>query len=321
MEFKAAKLNTIALVVTIVVSVILIGLSIFFVVMVPVGWIFALGMIGLLVACYALSPKGYVILDGMLTIEKIIGTKFTIPLSEIEAYVRVPDISKLRMARTFGNGGLFGFYGMFMTAEYGSVNFQLTTFKNVFIIKSKKGTFAVSPALPERFEEQLRTVVEGTTGQLKTLESTHISTKEYANPHILLIPICLFIITVIIVLLNYAQMPDRIAVHFDFQGNPDRWGPKTSYLFSGIIPPAVLLLIGIAAFFIVRRTTRNKTLPNFIVILISAIQLFVSYTSFDTYWINAHGAHIIPISYAIVIFIITMAVILFYYYKVIKKSA
>jgi len=320
-EFKAAKLNTVALVVTVLVSVLLIGLSIFFVIMVPVGWLFALGMIGLLIACYALSPKRYVILGDMFTIEKIVGTKFTIPLSEIEGYARVTDISKLRMARTFGNGGLFGFYGMFTTAEYGTVNFQLTTFKNAFIIKSRKGTFAVSPALPERFEEQLRTVVEGTIGQLTALDPTHISTKEYAKPSILLIPICLFIITVIVVLLNYAQMPDRIAVHFDFQGNPDRWGPKTSYLFSGIIPPAVLLLIGIAAFFIVRRTTRDKTLPNFIVILFSAIQLFISYTSFDTYWLNAYGAHIIPIAYAIVIFIIVMVAILFYYYRAVKKSA
>lgn len=321
MEFRSAKLNTIALVVTIFVSVMLIGLSIFFIMKVPVGWIFALGMIGLLIACYALSPQKYVILGGVLTIEKVIGTKFTIPLSEIEGYARVPDVSKLRMARTFGNGGLFGFYGMFTTAEYGPVNFQLTTFKNVFIIKSKKGTFAISPALPERFEEQLRTVVEGTIGQLQALEPAHMSKTEYAKPYILLIPICLFIITVIVVLLNYAQMPDRIAVHFDFQGNPDRWGSKISYLFSGIIPPAVLLLIGIAAFFIVRRTTRNKPLPNLIVILISAIQLFISYTSFDTYWINTHGAHIIPISYAIGIFIIIMVAILFYYYKVVKKSA
>jgi hypothetical protein len=321
MEFKTARLNTVALIITVLTSVLLIGLSIFFSILVPVGWIFALLMIGFLVACYALSPQKYVILGGMLTIEKVIGTKFTIPLSEIEGYARVPDVSKLHIARTFGNGGLFGFYGLFTTAEYGTVNFQLTTFKNVFLIRSRKGTFAVSPALPERFEEQLRAVVEGTIGQLTILEPAHISEQEYAKPSILLLPICLFTISVIIVLLNYAQMPDRIAVHFDFQGNPDGWGPKTSYLFSSTIPAAVLLLIGIVAFFIVRTITRQKALPNFIVILVVAIQLFVTFISFDTYWVNVHGAHIIPLSYALVVFIIIMVALLFFYYRTVKKSA
>ncbi len=321
MEFRTAKLNTVALIITIAFSVLLIGLSIFFVVMVPIGWVFTLGMISLLVACYGLSPRKYVILGGTLIIEKVFGTKFVIPLNKIEAYARIPDISKLHMARTFGNGGLFGFYGMFTTAEYGLVNFQLTTFKNVFIIKSQKGTFAVSPARPERFEERLRTVVEGTIGQLKVLEPVHVSEKEYAKPYILLIPVCLFIATVIIVLLSYTQMPDRIAVHFDFHGNPDGWGPKTSYLFTGIVPSAVLLVFGIVAFFVVRRVTRNRTLPHFIVVLVAVIQLFVAYVSFDTYWINARGVHLIPIAYAFVIFITIMIAILFYYYKIVKKSA
>lgn len=321
MEFRTARLNTLALVITIIVSALLIGLSLFFIIEVPIGWIFAIGMMSLLIICYALSPKRLVLRGGMLSIEKVIGTKIVIALQDIEGYVRVPDFSKLKIARTFGNGGLFGFYGMFTTAEYGSLNCQLTSFKDIFIIKSKKGRFAVSPAQPNRFEEQLKTVVEGTVGTLEQLQPEHIDASAYAKPSILLIPIFLFVITVIVVLLNYAQMPDRIAVHFDFQGNPDRWGSKTSYLFSGIIPPLVLLVIGIGAFFVVRRTTRSKALPNFIVIIIAAIQLFISYTSLDTYWVNTRGAHVFPIQYIIIIFVIIMIALLYYYYKVVKKSA
>jgi hypothetical protein len=321
MEFKTARLNTAALVITIVVSALLIGLSLIMIIKVPIGWIFAIGMMSLLIICYALSPKQFVLRGGMLSIEKVIGSKIVIALQDIEGYVRVPNFSKLKVARTFGNGGLFGFYGMFTTAEYGTINCQLTSFKDVFIIKSKKGRFAISPAQPDRFEEQLKIVVEGAVGTLEQITPEHIDESAYAKPYILLIPICLFVITVIVVLLNYAQMPDRIAVHFDFQGNPDRWGSKTSYLFSGIVPPLVLLAIGTAAFFVVRRTTRNKALPNFIVIMIAVIQLFISYTSFDTYWINTHGAHLIPIQYAIVVFIVIMVAVLYYYYKVVKKSA
>ncbi len=287
--------------------------------MVPSGWIFLILMLLIIVCCYALSPKTYVFNDGQLIIKKVIGKKIIIPIDEIRAYVHVSNFARLKVARTFGNGGLFGYYGMFTTAEYGTINCQLTTLKNVFIIKSKKGAFAISPANPELFEERLKT----TAGivDIEELRPRVIEKREYANLLILIIPVCLFIISLIMVLLTYTQLPDRIAVHFDFQGYPDRWGSKDSYLISGIIPASILLAVGIVAFLIVRRTTTNRALPNFFVIIVALIQLFVAYLAFDTYWTNKNNRHLMSLRYSITLFVILMIGLLFYYYKAVKKSA
>jgi len=321
MEFKTAKLDRTATIVSIIASALLVGISIFFLIMVPSGWAFSMLMMLIIVCCYALSPKTYIFKGGQLIIEKVVGRKIVIPIEDIEAYVRIPNFGKLKVARTFGNGGLFGYYGMFTTAEYGTIKCQLTNLKNVFIIKSKKGVFAVSPAEQDRFEEHLKAVAAGMTVEIKTIEPRIVEKGEYASALILIIPIALFVISVIMVLLTYAQLPDRIAVHFGFQGNPDRWGSKISYLISSIIPASILVAIGISAFLTVRRTTTNRVLANFFVIIVAFIQLFVAYLSIDMYWTNKHNTHLMPLPYSITLFVILMIGLLFYYYRVVKKSA
>ncbi len=319
MEFKTARLDRAATFISIIVSALLVGISIFFLIMISSGWVFSILMIIIIVCCYALSPKRYVFKERQLIIEKVIVKKITVPIDEMRAYVRIPNFARLKVARTFGNGGLFGYYGMFSTAEYGTINCQLTNLKNVLIIKSERGVFAVSPAEPDLFEQHLKT----TAGLAETeeLKPRVIEKREYANALILIIPICLFFIDMVTLLLTYAQLPHRIAVHFDFQGYPDRWGSKNSYLISGIMPASILLAIGIAAFLVVRRTTTNRMLPNFLIIIVAFIQLFVAYLTFDTYWINKHNTHLMPLAYSIILFVVVLIGLLFYYYKLVRKSA
>lgn len=320
MEFKIAKLDKMAIVVSIAATVFLIGLSIFFIIKVPFGWAFAIFMMLIIIISYLLSPKNYSFEGTNLIIEKVIGKKITIPFNEIEAYVSVSDFMKLKVVRTFGNGGLFGYYGMFSTAEYGSINCQLTSLKNIFIIKSKKGNYALSPLEPDKFEEHLKAIASGITGEIEIIKPIPQEEMERANPLILIIPICIFILTIIIILLNYAQLPERIAIHFDFHGNPDGWGPKTSYLISGIVPSSILLALNIIIFFFARRACSNPDIPNFLVIITSFIQLFIAYTSFDTYWFNKYNTHLIPLPYSIVVFVIIIVLLLlFYYRKIVKK--
>ncbi|MGB3478105.1 MAG: PH domain-containing protein, partial [bacterium] len=145
MEFKVAKLDRTATIVSIVTTAFLTVLSIFFVVKVPLGWLFAIFMMLIPLCCYLLSPKRYVFKGSALIIEKVVGRQITIPMNGIEAYIRVPNFAKLKVARTFGNGGLFGFYGLFSTAEYGEMNCQLTSLKDIIIIKTQKMNFALSP--------------------------------------------------------------------------------------------------------------------------------------------------------------------------------
>lgn len=321
MDFKAARLDTLAIIISGFTTVLLVGLAIFFIFKAPHGWIFSIVMILILIISYLLSPKRYLFEGSKLIIEKVIGKRIIISLDEIEGYVLVPDLTKLKIARTFGNGGLFGYYGLFSTAEYGTINCQLTSLKNVFIVKSKKGTFAFSPYDPLTFEEYFKNTVAGITGKLEKLVPLKREAIKYASPLILLIPITIFALTVVMILSLYPQLPERIATHFDFHGNPDAWGSRNSFTTAGIIPSSILVVLNFVLFFIVRRTTVRPAIPNFLVIIFSLIQIFVVYASFDMYWFNKHNTHLIPFIYSIVGFACILAFIfLLYYQKIVKKE-
>lgn len=320
MEFKVAKLDRTATAVSIATTAFLIILSIFFIVKVPFGWLFAVLMMLIPLICYLLSPKKLVFKGSILILEKVIGKQISIPIKDIEAYVRVPDFAKLKAARIFGNGGLFGFYGLFSTAEYGEISCHLTKLKDIIIIKTKKMNFALSPKSGDEFEQYLKTNVLGVTGEIKVLEPFPEDREKRANPAILVVPIALFILVVIMILLNYTQLPERIAVHFDIQGNPDRWGPKSSYLLSGLIPSIIMFLLTIGVFFFVRKTTNRPAIPNFLVLIMSFILLFIAYTSLATFWINKYSKQLIPMHYGIIIFAVLMISLLVVYYRRIVKK-
>ena len=322
MIFKPAQLDRLATIITSLTSGFLICLALFFVFKVPYGWVFSIIIVLIIVVSYLLSPKQYTFEGAKFTIEKIAGTKIVISLNDFEGYVAIPNFTKLKLARTFGNGGLFGYYGMFTTAEYGSINCQLTSFKNVFIIRTANGTFAVSPREPEKFEEFLKATLSGITGEIAILQPIAPEEIVPASPRILILPLVLFILTIVMILLAYTQLPDQIAIHFDFHGNPDGWGSKMSYLISNIVPASVLLVLAIIIFFFVRNTTPSRTIPNFLVIVISLIQIFIAYIAFDTYWVNKNDTHIIALPYTLVGFLVILGLLLFFYYtQIVKKQA
>lgn len=319
MDFKSARLDRGARILTWVVTVFVAGLAALFLFLVPFGWIFSIFMVVLITVTYLLSPKRITLSDTVMTIEKNLGTRITIPLHAIQGYARIPDFSKLKVARTLGNGGLFGYYGIFSTAEYGDIHCQLTSLKDIFLIKTASKTYAVSPGNHDLFSENLSRI-QAAAGSITPLEPM-TEPIHHANPVILVIPLVLFILIAVFVVLNYAQLPERIAVHFDMHGNPDRWGSKASYLVSGLVPSAILLIINIAAFFIVRRASRNQAIPTMLVIIVACIQLFIAYTTVETYWVNRYGTHLIPLVYGITGFVLLMIVLYaFYYRKLVRKT-
>ncbi len=318
MEFRSAKLDRGARILTCVVTVLLVGLATFFMLAVPFGWIFALLVVSIIVITYLWSPKRIIISDTSLTIEKNIGTKTVVPLDDVRGYAQIPDFAKLTVARTFGNGGLFGYYGIFSTAEYGDIHCALTRLKNIFLIKTVSRTYAVSPDNHDVFKEHIANIPSA-SGQVMQLEPI-TEPITYASPMVLIVPTVLFLLIALFVILNYAHMPDRIAVHFDIHGNPDGWGSKSSYLISGLVPSAILLIIGFLVFFVVRRASRNQAIPPMLVTIVACIQLFIAYTTVETYWMNKYGTHLIPLAYGITAFVVTMVFLyIFYYRKLIKK--
>jgi hypothetical protein len=317
MDFKPARLDLTAAIISSGVTLFITGLSLFFIIKLPYGWAFAVFMELIVIGSFALSPKKYSLRNGSLVIEKYIGTKIIIPVTDIDGYVTIPKFCSLTISRTFGNGGLFGYYGVFSTAEYGELHCQLTSMHNVIIVRTKNRSYAISPLAYAIFEEQLKAHVNHEPVTTLQPNSKPI---DKASALILIVPVMLFIVFVVITLIQYAQLPDRIAVHFNMHGTPDRWGPKSSYLFSSLVPASILFACCIAVFFAVRKTTRNKAIPQFLVIILSFIELFIIYTSMNTYWITKHNSFLVQPAIGYSLFGLLLVVLLFVYYRRIVKK-
>jgi len=320
MEFKSTRLDVPASIITVAVTVLLAGLSAFIFTK-PYGWIFSIIMLLILSVSYLLSPEKYYLKGSYLVVQKIIGKKIEIPLCDVMSYTIVPDFSKLQVARTFGNGGLFGYYGTFSTAEYGPINCQLRSLKKVVILKTKYSTFAISPAEVERFENQLTSTVMGLKGKIEKLTPTPPGIIKHASTVILILPLAFFISTILLIYHAYLQLPDRIAVHFDLHGNPNGWASRASFIFSSVVPAAILCALSIGIFLAVRRTTKRSTLPYFLVVMLGVFQLFTAYISYDTYWVNRNNTHLIPFPYNIIAYFSMIVVLLVVYYRKTRSSA
>jgi hypothetical protein len=318
MEFRPAKLDKFLLLISIITTASLIFFSIIFITKpIPYTWIFVILLISIPAFSFLLSPKTYYIQGGNFIIEKVIGRKISIPLNEIEEIIQVKDFNRLRPIRSMGNGGLFGYYGIFTTREYGNINCQLTSLKNVLLIKAKRGYFAISPERPERVLEHLKSMAGI---EEKTEIPRPEPVKNKASFLILLLPDTIFNMVLIMVILLYPQLPNRIATHFDFFGHPNGFGNKISFLYTGIIPQVVLLLISFFVFFTSQNKFQNPLQLYFLIIIISLIQIFAGFTSFDIYWYNIHRMHLIPMHWLIIIFTTVIVIMLIIYNRLLTRK-
>ncbi|WP_373399011.1 PH domain-containing protein [Algoriphagus halophilus] len=115
-------------------------------------------LILVLFGTWVFSPQGYKIGDGKLTIKRIIG----------DVHIRLHEITEVKalsreetkgMIRTFGVGGLFGYFGRFYIPKIGRVMLFATQRKNkVLIIKKDDKQFILSPD-DDRFVEYLKNKV------------------------------------------------------------------------------------------------------------------------------------------------------------------
>jgi hypothetical protein len=98
----------------------------------------------LLVAAYAWSPRSYTISGRSIIVKRLAGSA-RIPLDGIrEARIATPaDLQDC--IRTFGNGGLFGYYGQFSTAKLGSCTWYVTNRSNSVVVITRAKTAVFSP--------------------------------------------------------------------------------------------------------------------------------------------------------------------------------
>lgn len=105
----------------------------------------AILILGSLVAAYAFHPRSYRIEGGKLIIQKGIGRK-EIQLNGISAVREVNKNDLGKGVRTFGVGGLFGYFGKFYFSKVGTVTAYVThPGKTILITTQAHQYYLISP--------------------------------------------------------------------------------------------------------------------------------------------------------------------------------
>jgi hypothetical protein len=95
-------------------------------------------LISIVLFTFLFSIKDYAVNDNTLFIQRWINT-IKIPFSEIKT-VRVLNDNDMGMVfRTFGVGGLFGYFGKFSSSKLGSITYYATQNKNKVFVELKSG--------------------------------------------------------------------------------------------------------------------------------------------------------------------------------------
>ena len=105
-----------------------------------------IGFILFLLIClsYAYSARGYVCEGPRVIVKRLVGD-VTIPLDGLrEARAATRDDFRGCM-RLWGNGGLFGYYGLFRTTKLGKCNWYVTNRKNAVVLVTQSKTVVLSP--------------------------------------------------------------------------------------------------------------------------------------------------------------------------------
>jgi len=99
---------------------------------------------------YAYSPRGYTLSGQAIVIKRLIGN-IRVPLADIrEIRAGTPD-DFTGCLRLWGNGGLFGYYGLFQTAKLGKCYWYVTNRSKTVIVSTQDRTLVLSPDDVESF--------------------------------------------------------------------------------------------------------------------------------------------------------------------------
>lgn len=102
---------------------------------------------------YLYSPAGYSIGPEALYIHRVRGV-VRVPMESIRS-ARRGGSGELRGVRTFGSGGLFGYFGRFYSSRLGHYRAYLTQRGNLVVIEAEH-TYVLSPDRPEEFLRHLQ---------------------------------------------------------------------------------------------------------------------------------------------------------------------
>jgi len=96
--------------------------------------------------------------DGLSIKRKIFPIK--IKYEEIKKVSRLGYQDIKSSIRIFGNGGLFGFYGIFRNESIGNYRAYFSNFSDLVLIETDKKKFVISPENPDIFTDYLKSRIK-----------------------------------------------------------------------------------------------------------------------------------------------------------------
>jgi hypothetical protein len=93
---------------------------------------------------YAYSPRGYACEGRSVIVKRLVGD-VTIPLDGLREARATTKDDFCGCMRLWGNGGLFGYYGLFRTTKLGKCTWYVTNRKNAVVLVRESKTVLLSP--------------------------------------------------------------------------------------------------------------------------------------------------------------------------------
>ena len=104
-----------------------------------------MGLCALIVlVSYGYSPQGYVVADGEIVVRRLFGGAHIRLETLREVRATTPD-DVLGCIRLLGNGGFFGYYGLFQTSRFGRCTWYVTNRAQSVVVVTSNKTALFSP--------------------------------------------------------------------------------------------------------------------------------------------------------------------------------
>ncbi|MFQ6091690.1 MAG: PH domain-containing protein [bacterium] len=121
---------------------------------IPLSALLILGNALLLVLSYLYAPQGFLLDETSITgVRKI--SPVQIEIGRIQGVSRIEKDRFMKSTRTFGNGGLFGYYGSFRNKELGSFK-MYATHGNCGVLIEADRKYVLTPDRPKEFVEVVK---------------------------------------------------------------------------------------------------------------------------------------------------------------------
>ncbi len=109
---------------------------------------------------YAYSPRGYALSGLTLTVKRLV-SDVEVPLDGLREVRLAERVDYRGCLRLWGNGGLFGYYGLFRTSRLGKCIWYVTNRSKAVVVATDAKTALFSPDDPASFVAAVRSAALG----------------------------------------------------------------------------------------------------------------------------------------------------------------